>query len=366
MTQTRTPQLPPSIHATRQIRRIGGTSWVVRPRAVVTGLALLLACVVLFIVGIKINEYPLSFLDVGRILLGGGRRAENFVVFDAALPRELVALLVGFGLALSGALTQTLTRNPLATPDILGITAGAGAAAVLAIAFSTSWGAWLADVGTPIAALIGGLATAAAMYVLAWPGRSQNGGLDPFRIVLVGVGITWLLQALTSYLLTRASVTDVAEAQHWLVGSVSQAVWADVWPALIAVVIGIGVVSSLSSTIGVYSLGTDVARGLGVATNRTTAIILLTAVVVAALSVSAAGPIAFVALLAPQVTMRLAGTATPGPIISGLTGSVLVLAADLLCRTVLPSGLPVGIVTAALGGPFLVYLMIRMSRRTIT
>lgn len=347
---------------TRPVRLGSSMSWALRPRLLLLTAVLLAVVVVLFFVGLIAGDFPMSLPDLFRILGGDGGPAENFVIFDAALPRELVAVCVGFGLALSGSLTQTLTRNPLATPDILGITAGAGTAAVLTIAFGTSWGAWLTTLGTTGAALLGGLATAAVMVLLARPPR--GGELSPFRIVLVGVGVTWLLQAVTSYLLTRASVTDVAAAQHWLVGSVSQAAWSNVWPAVVAVAIGVVGALTLHRSLAVYSLGPDMARGLGVSTSVTTLAILLIAVVVASLSVAAAGPIAFVALLAPQVAMRLSASVAPGPITSGLTGSILVLLADLLCRTLLPGGLPVGVVTAALGGPFLVYLMIRMSRRT--
>ncbi|GAB92018.1 FecCD family ABC transporter permease [Gordonia rhizosphera] len=347
----------------RRVIRVGPASWVVRTRMLVTALAGLAITLLLFALSVGISDYPMGPVDVARILLGGGTRIENVVVFDVALPRALVAVLVGFGLGMAGALTQLIARNPLATPDILGITAGAGAAAVAAIAFASSWGAWFAGLGVPVAALLGGLATAAVMYLLAWPGRRANAGIDPFRLVIVGVGMTWMLQALTGYLLARAEITDAASAQTWLVGSVSQATWSDVWPATVAVVVGVGVVVGLSRPISVISLGPDLSRGLGVRTGCITTAVLLLAVVVAALCVAAAGPIAFVALLAPQIAMRLTGSPTPTPLASGVAGSILVVGGDLACRTILPGGLPVGIVTAAIGGPSLLYLMISMSRK---
>ncbi|AZG47836.1 FecCD family ABC transporter permease [Gordonia insulae] len=347
----------------RRVIRVGPSSWVVRPRmlavvAVGVGVTLLF-----FLLSVGISDYPMSPVDVARVLLGGGTRIENVVVFDVSLPRALVSLLVGFGFGMAGALTQMLARNPLATPDILGITAGASAAAVAAIAFSTSWGAWLAGAGIPFAALIGGFVTAIVMYLLAWPGRSSNIGIDPFRLVIIGVGVTWMLQAVTAYMLTRAQISDAARAQTWLVGSVSQSTWSDVWPSLIAFAVGVVMVVGLSRPIGVLGLGPDVARGLGINAGRVTTVVLIGAVVVTALCVAAAGPISFVALLAPQIALRLTGSPLPTPLASGLLGSLLVLGGDLLCRTVLPGGLPVGIVTAAIGGPFLIYLMIAMSRK---
>ncbi|SCB79545.1 MULTISPECIES: FecCD family ABC transporter permease [unclassified Gordonia (in: high G+C Gram-positive bacteria)] len=339
-------------------------SMVVRPRMLAVALVATAITIVLFLTSVGVSDFPLTPIDVARILLGGGTRVENVVVFDVALPRALVALLVGFGLGLAGSLTQLIAQNPLATPDMLGITAGASVAAVTAIAFSTtSWGAWLGDLGVPAAAMIGGLATAVAMYVLAWPGRKANSGINPFRLVLIGVGMTWLLQALTQFLLSRADIRDVGRAQVWIVGSVANVGWSNVWPVVAGVCASIVVVIVLARQIGMLSLGPDLARGLGVRTGAVSTTLLLTAVLVAALSVSAAGPIAFVALLAPQIALRLAGTAVPTPLVSGVIGSSLVLGGDLLCRTVLPGGLPVGIVTAAIGGPFLIYLMVVMSRK---
>ncbi|MGV9825741.1 FecCD family ABC transporter permease [Gordonia sp. NPDC003429] len=363
-TDHRTPRGSGSRSPGSVVVRVGRLSWIVRPRAVLVGGAATVLTVLLFLLSVGISDYPLSPADVARILLGGGTRIENVVVLSDTLPRALVSVLVGFALGAAGALTQLIARNPLATPDILGITAGAGAAAVAAIAFGNTWGAWLADIGVPAAALVGGLGTAAIMYLLAWPGRAANSGINPLRLVLIGVGITWMLQALTSFLLTRADITDVARAQVWLVGSVANTGWAQVWPVLVAVLVGIVAIAVLSRPIGVLSLGPDIARGLGVRTGAVSAAILLVAVGLTALAVSAAGPIAFVALLAPQIAMRLARTPVPTPLLGGIVGSVLVLAGDLLCRTVLPGGLPVGIVTAAVGGPFLIYLMISLSRKS--
>ena len=352
------PASLPARHLRRTTLRIAGGSFIVRPWATGVGLVLTALAVVLFAVSIGTSDFPMTPIDVGRILLGGGTRAENVVVFDTQLPIGLVSLLVGMGLGMSGALTQVIARNPLATPDMLGITSGASAAAVAVIAFGSTWASWLADLGLAVAAMLGGLLTATAMYVLTW-----RKGIDPIRLVLVGVALTWGLQAVIAYLLTRANVDQVQRAQLWIVGSVSGAGWTAVWPPLIVLIPAIVIVLTQSRNLSILSLGEDVCRGLGIRANPVSALILIVAVIVAAVCVSSAGPIAFVALLAPQIAMRLTRAEVPGPITAGLTGACLVLCGDLLCRTVLPAGLPVGVVTAGIGGPALIYLMVQINRK---
>lgn len=340
--------------------RLGPGSWPVDPRLVRVGAALAAATVLLFLVSIAIGFT--TPVDVARILLGGGTRAENVVVFDDALPRALVAVLVGFGLGLAGSLTQIVTRNPLATPDLLGITAGASVGAVLAITMGATWGGWLAGAGVPTAALLGGVSAAAVMYLLSFR-RGGDVGMNTLRLILIGVGLTWMLQALTGYLLARADEWDASRAQRWIVGSISYANWSVVPAAALAAAIGLTWALLAARDLRTLGLGADTSRSLGLRVGPAMAGSLIVAVIVASLAVSAAGPIAFVGLLAPQIAMRLAGTAQPTPLAAGVTGSVLVLGADLLARTVLPSGLPVGVITAAIGGPFLIYLMIQASRK---
>lgn len=342
----------------RTVVRVGSASFIVRPRVVAVGVVSAAAALVLFALSVGTGDYPLDPLDVGRILLGGGTRVENVVVVDVALPRALISVLVGIGFGASGALTQTIARNPLATPDVLGITAGASTAAVAAIAFGSSWGSWFADIGVPAAALIGGLLAAGLMYVLAW-----RGGIDAFRLVLIGVALTWVFQALTGYALTRAAINDVGRAQRWLVGSVSDASWSSVVPVAVTLTVAAVILLFVNRAMSTLSLGRDMAMGLGVRADTVSALGLVVAVAMAAICVSAAGPIAFVALLAPQIALRIARVATPPPVVSGLIGAVLVVGGDLLCRHWLPGGIPVGVVTAGVGGPFLIYLMIATSRK---
>lgn len=342
----------------RTVLRLGSMRFVLNPKAVGLGVMLALAAFILFVVSIGTSSLPMTPADVVRILMGGGTRFENVVVFDSQLPIGLVSLLVGSALGMSGALTQVVARNPLATADMLGITSGASAGAVVVITFGAPWASWLVDLGSTVAALLGGLLTAVTMYLLTW-----RGGIDRIRLVLVGVAMTAGMQALIGFLLTRAEISQVERAQRWIVGSVSGASWTRVWPLVGVLAVAIVVVLVNARSLAIVGLGDEVSRGLGVRTDVVTGVVLLTAVVLAAVAVSAAGPIAFVALLAPQVAMRLARAGIPGPIASGLMGAVLVTGSEVLCRTVLPAGLPVGIVTAGIGGFALIYLMIQINRK---
>ncbi|WP_347957071.1 FecCD family ABC transporter permease [Gordonia aichiensis] len=357
MTVTAPPSHPVPTRPTTL--RLGPTVWVIRPRLVTCSVTAVVVAVGLVLVGLSVGFT--GPVDAARILLGGGRAAENIVVFDDLLPRVLIAALAGFGLGLAGCLTQVVTRNPLATPDMLGITSGAGAGAVLALTSSTTgFGAVFTRLGGPTSALLGGLVTAAAMYALAWS-RGQV-VTSTLRLILIGVGMTWMMQAVIGYLISRADVHDAGTAQTWLVGSLADTGWRSVPAAAIAAALGIGWTAFTGRALIVSGLGPDTSRGLGVRLGVVTYGTLVAAVVVASLAVSAAGPIAFVGLVAPQIALRLARSASPTPVFSGLVGACMVLAADVACRSVLPGGLPVGVVTAAIGGPFLVYLIVQTAR----
>jgi len=259
--------------------------------------------------------------------------------------------------SVSGAITQSITRNPLASPDILGITAGASAGAVTVIVFggSTVLGASL---GVSAAALLGGLAAAAAIYALAW-----RRGIEGFRLILIGIAVNAILAALTAWMLVAGEIGDVQRATVWLNGSLAGRDWGHVWPAAVAV--GIVGVVALASTfeMSALRLGEDSARALGVRVERSQAVLFLASVLLAAMCVTAAGPIGFVAFVAPQLTVRVVGSPGPPLLASGLMGAALVVGSDYVARVVLPVDLPVGIVTTAVGGPFLMYLIVRTNRR---
>lgn len=351
------------VHATavrgRPVLAVGPVSTVWRPLHVAVIIALATALFVVFCLNVGRGDVPIPFGDVTSVLTGGGERLQRFIIMELRLPRSLIGLFVGLGLGISGAITQSVARNALASPDVLGITQGAGTAAVAVIlgGAGAATGAF-ATLGLPLAALAGGLGTALLIYVLAW-----RRGVDGFRLVLVGIGIGTAMQALTQWMLIRADINDVGRAQVWLTGSLGRASWSQVMP----IGIGIGVVGVIAVigafTLATMRLGDDVARGLGARLQSGRAVLLLAAVALAAIATAAAGPIGFVAFVAPQVALRLARTEGPPLIASALTGALLVVGGDLIARTVLPVELPVGIVTSMIGGPFLLYLLVRANRR---
>jgi len=310
-----------------------------------------------FTFGIAAGSSRMGMGDVWTTLLGAGSRAFEFIVFELRLPRASAGLAVGLCLGLAGALTQTFSRNPLATPDILGVTAGASAGAVTAIVIGGggySVGASLLGVGIPVVATIGGLLAAALVYGLSW-----RQGVDSFRLILIGIGVTAILGGLTSFLLVRAQLTQVSAATQWLVGSLSGVSWASVWPMLAVLAVVTPIALSQSAPLEISQLGDEFSTGLGVAVQRHRLLVIVSAVALASAAVSAAGPIEFVAFVAPQVARRLARSSRPPLLASALVGAGLVMVADVAARFAFGTEIPVGVVTALIGAPYLIWLITR-------
>ncbi|MFC6880626.1 MULTISPECIES: FecCD family ABC transporter permease [Actinomadura] len=339
--------------------RLGHVSFVWRPWLVLVTLLLAAATFLVFCLSIGVGDFPIGLPRVIATILGRGERVDKFVIMDLRLPRALAGLVVGIALGVSGAITQTIARNPLASPDILGVTSGAGAVAVFLVTVSGGTAAAVAGaVGLSAAALAGGLGTGLLVYLLAW-----RRGIEGFRLILIGVSVSAAMEAITSWLLVTADIKDVARAQAWLVGSLDGRSWNEVRVALVCGLVLLAVVACAAFQFKPMHFGDDVAAGLGVRYSMVRAVMLLCAVLLAGVAVSAAGPVPFVALVAPQVAMRLARRPTPPLVVSGLTGALLLIGADVAARTALPVTLPVGVVTAAIGGPFLVYLLVRANLR---
>ncbi|THC44436.1 iron ABC transporter permease [Streptomyces sp. A1499] len=339
--------------------RFGGVSFVWRPYVVLVTLLLAAATFLVFCLSISIGDFPIGLSRVMATIVGRGEQVDEFVIMDLRMPRAMAGLVVGVALGVSGALTQSIARNPLASPDILGITGGASAVAVCLVTVSGgAAAAVVSSVGLSAAALAGGLGTGLLVYFMAW-----RRGIDGFRLILIGISVSAVMEAITTWLLVTADIRDVARAQAWLVGSLDNRSWDEVWVALWCSLALLVVVTAVAFQFKPLHLGDDVAAGLGVRYSRVRAVLLLCAVLLAAVAVSAAGPVPFVALVAPQVAMRLARCPTPPLAASGLVGALLLIGADLTARTALPITLPVGVVTAAIGGPFLVYLLVRANLR---
>ncbi|WP_250029490.1 FecCD family ABC transporter permease [Paractinoplanes maris] len=324
-------------------------------RSVAVGVAGLALTAAIVVHSIGHGSFTIAPGDVVSTLLGGGTAAQKLIVLDLRLPRILTALLVGAALAVSGALTQTFARNPLASPDVLGVTHGAslGAVAVIVLGGGAAIGA------VPLAALAGGLITATLVYLLAW-----RQGVDGFRLVLVGIGIGEVVTAGVSWFLVRAEIVDAARATIWLNGSVAGADWSQVRPLSLGLAVLLPLAVATSFTLQALQFDDDVSKSLGVRLQAARLAVVLTAVALAAGAVAAAGPIEFVAFVVPQIALRLCGGSRPPLIVSAILGALLVSAADLAARLVLPDReLPVGLVTAMVGAPYLLWLLIRTNRR---
>ena len=350
----------------RQLRadtvvRIGPVSGRLAWRQVAVPVVAGAVLVLLSAVSLGRGDFPIGLVDVLRTLVGLGEGAQDFIVLDLRGPRIVVGVLVGLALGVAGALFQTFARNPLASPDTLGITMGASAGAVAAIVLSGAAGVGgaLGGLGVPLAALLGALATGVLLFALTW-----RAGIDGYRLVLVGIALWSLATATVDWLLTEADIYDAASAYVWITGSLNARTWDHALPLALALAVLLPLALGLSRVLRVLQFGDDTARGLGVRLQWAQAATVLIAVGCVAFAVSAAGPITFVALVVPQVAVRLTGGARPPLLASGLLGGVLVVGADLVTRTVLPEALPVGILTAVLGAPYLLWLLVRGRRRS--
>ncbi|BBC29298.1 putative ferrichrome transport system permease protein FhuG [Streptomyces graminofaciens] len=328
-------------------------SGVVRPRLLAVCLALTAVAFLAFCVETSIGEISLPLGDVVRAVFGTGDPGTELIVHELRLPRALAGLLVGIAFGVSGALLQTVTHNPLASPDLMGVTQGAGTAVVAGIVLG-----WDAGLSTQGLGLLGALTAGLLVYVLAW-----KGGTTGYRIVLVGVGVSWICTSATDYLMARGQRFQAQAALGWLVGNLNGRTWDQIGPLALTMAVLVPAALLLGRQLRVLQLGDDVARGLGTRVQFLRVAVLLIAVGLVAFGTATAGPVAFVALAAPQVAQRLSGTAFPPPVAAGLTGAVMVLVSDLVARKIIPdTELPVGVVTGVLGAPVLLWLLVRANR----
>jgi iron complex transport system permease protein len=286
-----------------------------------------------------------------RVVVGQEVPGASFTVGRLRLPRAIVAALIGAAFGMAGTLFQTMLRNPLASPDILGIGYGSSAAAVVAIGFFGAQGA-----AVSVVAVLAGLAVALLLYLLSW-----RHGVQGARLVLIGIALGTVLLAVIQWALTRIEVYRAAEALRWLSGSLSSAFWGDVPPLAVAMLVLTPAAFAMSRRLSVLQLGDDAAAALGVRPDRTRLLIVVVAVALISVATAAAGPVAFVAFLAGPIASRL----LPGaPLLApaALVGALLVLAADLVGSNLLPTTFPVGVVTGAIGAPYLLWLLARSNR----
>ncbi|WP_309080895.1 iron chelate uptake ABC transporter family permease subunit [Zhihengliuella sp.] len=320
-----------------------------------TRVALVLAgvVVVLFLVTVLLGSTIVSPSELLAVLSGQTVPGVSFIVLEDRLPTAFVGALAGAAFALSGTVFQTLLRNPLASPDIIGIGYGAATAAVAGMLVLGLQGPWFS-----VSAFVGALVVALVVYFLADSGQHTGG-----RLILMGIGAGAMLHAVMNYLLSSTDVRSAGDALHWLVGSLSNSNWERVGTLAVALAVLAPLTAFAATRLKVLQLGDDAAAGLGVDVARSRLTLVVLGVALAAAATSVTGPIAFVAFLAGPLARLLTGGRTDF-LCSALVGSALVLAADFAGSNLFgDTSLPVGVVTGALGAPFLLWLLVRSNQQ---
>jgi len=322
-----------------------------RKRNLVIGL-LLIILAGLFLLTLMMGQSFTPPKDVVRVLLGEDVPGASFTVGKLRLPRAVLSVLAGVSFGLGGVAFQLMLRNSLASPDIIGISSGASAAAVFAIVVLSMSGPVVS-----VFAVVAGLAVALAVY-----GLSFRNGVAGTRLILVGIGLAAMLESFIAYILSNAPAWSLQEAMRWLTGSVNGARLDQMLPLLVALIVFGGLLLSRSRDLEALRLGDDSAAALGTHVGRTRIAVIVAAVGMIAVATAVAGPIAFVAFLSGPIAARITGNNGSLLIPSALVGAILVLAGDYCGQFLLPGRYPVGVVTGALGAPYLIYLIIRANR----
>ncbi|MGY1884107.1 FecCD family ABC transporter permease [Blastococcus sp. SYSU DS0753] len=321
-----------------------------RRRTVIAVLAVLV--VVGFAITLMVGRtfYPPG--DVLRVVLGQDVPGASFTVGRLRLPRAVLAVVAGLAFGLAGVTFQTMLRNPLASPDVIGITSGASAAAAFAIVV-LGW----SGTAVSVTAIVAALGVALAIYGLAF-----KDGVVGTRLILIGIGVAAMSRSLTAWVLSEAGAWDFAEALRWLTGSLNGTTWAATVPALIALLVLGPLLLTCTRQLSALQLGDDTASALGVRVDRTRVVVIVAAVGLLAFATAACGPIAFVSFLAGPIAARIVGPHGSLLVPAALVGALLVLVADLVGQFALGTRFPVGVVTGVLGAPYLIYLIVRTNR----
>jgi iron complex transport system permease protein len=349
------PAVPPLAPPGTWRLAVAGRSVLVDRRAAWAATVLGALVVVAVAVSLAVGTARVSLLDTLPAALGSGEPRDVLLVQRLRLPRVIAGLLVGAALGIAGVLLQTLARNRLATPDTVGLNDGATAFAVASVVAVPS------SLGPPALALVGA-ATAAALTLGLAGGAGQRG----YRFLVVGLGVGAALGALTQLMLARAPIDAANQAFPWTVGSLNTRSPLAIALLAAGVAVALPVAIVLGRQLRMLRLADAVVIGLGLPVGRVRIGVIAVAVVTAGLSIAAAGPLGLVALIAPEIARKAAGPRSVAVVGSALAGALVVLLADLLGRTVAaPLELPVGIVTAVVGGPYLLWLLLTTRTRRI-
>ncbi|MYX33918.1 MULTISPECIES: iron chelate uptake ABC transporter family permease subunit [unclassified Streptomyces] len=341
----------PAGHA---VLRRGRGSLLVHRRAVLVAVVLAVLLAAAVVVYLCVGESFVSPVEVVNVLLGRPS-PDQLVVGTLRLPRLVVGLLAGLAFGVAGALVQTVARNPLASPDVIGVTHGAGAATVAAMSFGL-----VSYTALPYVSIAGGLAAALLVYMFAW-----RRGLHASRFVLVGIGVSVALGSLTQLFLTKGDFLVAQQAKVWLTGSLNSRGYDQAAPLATVLLLAVPAALWAARAQRGASLDDDTALALGIRLDRVRLGLTALGIVLASVATGATGPVDFVALLAPQIARRLTRTAQIPLLSSALTGALVVVVADLLARRLFsPVELPVGVLTAAVGAPYLMWLIARTRSRS--
>lgn len=324
-----------------------------RAREFTVTLVLLAGILGMFVLALSYGDFRIPLADVVRTLIGQGDAGDHFIIIELRLPRAVTGLGVGLALGLAGALFQALLRNPLASPDMIGVTQGAGVGAVIA-----SVGLGISGFGLSLAALAGAVVTSTLIYLLAW-----QRGVAGYRLILVGIGVSGALASVISYLLTSSQVTVAQDALVWLTGSLNGASLEAFWPLLGGLIVLFPLTALAARPLPALQLGDETAAGLGVRVERSRRNLLACAVGLTGVAVAAAGPVAFVAFVAGPLARRLLPARGTALVPAALVGALLLLVADFAAQHLLWSTqFPVGVVTSLIGAPYLLWLLSRANR----
>lgn len=324
-----------------------------RKRRITVCLLLMMITLILMVSMLMLGNTFYSTDTILRVIIGEEIKGASFAINSIRLPRMIAAVLSGIAFGMAGNAFQTMLRNPLASPDIVGVTSGSSVAAVFCILVLH----WSGSVVSAISVIVG-LMIAAVIYVL-----SRGGSFSGGRLILIGIGVQAMLQAVISYILLKASQYDVPGAMRWLSGSLNGMQMNKIPPLFLVVCIAGTILVILSEQLKILELGEQSAITLGLRTDQTRLLIVISAVCLIAFATAVTGPIAFVAFLSGPIAKKIVGYGNSSAICAGLVGAILVLGADLIGQHVFDTRYTVGVITGILGAPYLIFLLIQMNKR---
>ncbi|MBF6285638.1 FecCD family ABC transporter permease [Nocardia cyriacigeorgica] len=341
--------------ATIQVRaRAAGFTAMIGVRTVIACLVLVALALLVAVLALGSGDAPIPPDRVVRAIVVGDQRFDRLVVWEWRFPRVLLALVLGAALGVSGAILQSVTRNPLGSPDIVGFGTGAYTGALIVMLVLGG-----GEFQTAAGALAGGLAAAVAIQLLA-----LRHNVSGFRLILVGIGVSAMLASVNAWLILRADLVSAMGAAAWGMGSLSGLTWAQVTPAIVLLTILSLAMIPLAARLRMLELGDDLASSFGIPVRRTRLMLIFLSVALTAVATAVAGPIAFIALAAPQLGRRLARTPSVALLPAAAMGALLLITSDWLAqRLFAPTTLPVGVVTVSIGGLYLAYVLVAEARR---